>query len=434
MKVGKSNEGTGSLALVLAAILTLGNQATAQDLGSNLVVGGSVETRAVYEADTEGLQDDNASYRSELLHRGLWELRLDGNRFVLAHEAKASTTGKPELTVRQAYLSLGLGYLGRLDMGRQELALGLGSLFQPVDPLVDSQGRSTLEGLALILNPWANHGIKAVLALDGLWDGSNSFIDGAYSSTGGKLPLAEAWRGLLFGLRYDGLVGPWEPALAFFFRDAEFLRLGASSRLALGPAIVRLEGAWDLEEPYRYPLADASYPGGIDWRVREAGDDGLFGRFGGGGMGLVGVDLYLYPAGATLVVGTEYAYQSRGFERRERLLAQAWTEYLAGQEAAEELPASLQEGRLPTGQWDTRHRLGFHATVQPTDRISLSGLFVLGLDYPEGVAHSLAELGIELHRPENIDLFLQLRQGWAGKPWDGDRMSTTAMTGFRIHY
>jgi hypothetical protein len=46
--------------------------------------------------------------------------------------------------------------------------------------------------------------------------------------------LDEAWRRLLFGLRYDGLVGAWEPGLAFFFRDGEFLRLAASSRLAWG--------------------------------------------------------------------------------------------------------------------------------------------------------------------------------------------------------
>jgi hypothetical protein len=78
--------------------------------------------------------------------------------------------------------------------------------------------------------------------------------------------------------------------------------------------------------------------------------------------------------------------------------------------------------------------LGFHAAVQPTDRIGLRGLLVMALDYPEGVARSMAEAGIELTHPENIDLFLHLRQSWAGSPWDGELSYSMAMIGFRIHY
>jgi hypothetical protein len=421
----------GLAMLVLALGLSL--PVAAQELVQNLVLGGSVEARGRYDRPESTAGSDPAAeldadgYRAELLHRGLWELQLGANRFVLAHEMTATTGGTTGLVLEQAYLSLGLGYSGRLDMGRQEVPLGLGTLFQPVDPLAGPDGLSTLDGLALVLNPWANHGIKAVLAMDGLWDGSHRFIDGADGAASSDLLLDEAWRQLLFGLRYDGLVGAWEPALAIFFRDDEFLRLAASSRLALGPAIVRLEGAWDFEQPYLYPAGDPASPEGIAGQPRDSNG----GWPDGGGMGLAGIDLYFYPAGATVVAGTEYAYQSRGFDRQERLLAQSHAEYQAG--LAE--PASpLWGSDIPAGQWDTRHRLGFHALVQPTDRLSLSGLLVLGLDYPEGVASSMAEAGIELNRPENIDLFLQLRQSWAGSPWDGDRLSTTAMAGFRVHY
>jgi hypothetical protein len=400
---------------------------TSQDLVQNLVVGGSVETRVVHETGPDGSLADADSYRAELVHRGLWELQLGANRFVLAHGMTASTGGNPELVLEQAYLSLGLGYTGRLDTGRQEMPLGLGTLFNPVDPLSGSDGLSTMDGLALVLNPWANHGIKAVLALDGLWDDSYEFIDGVDSSAGSNLPLGQAWQRLLFGLRYDGLAGAWEPGLAFFFRDPECLRLAASSRLALGPAIVRLEGAWDFQQPYLYPTGDEVDPEGIVGQRR----DSTVGWLTGGGMGLAGIDLYFYPAGATVVMGTEYAYQSRGFDRQERLLARIYTEYQSG---LAEPAAPFWGNDMPAGQWDTRHRLGFHAAVQPTDRIGLSGLLVLGLDYPEGVSSSMAEAGIELTYPENIDLFLHLRQSWAGSPWDGDRMSTTATAGFRVHY
>lgn len=419
----------GLVLLTLAFGLAL--PVAAQDLVQNLVLGGSVEVQAVYDhqgsASGSALAagvDDN-SYQAQLVHRGLWELRLAANRFVLAHELTADTEGNPELVLQQAYLSLGLGYSGRLDMGRQELPLGLGTLFQPVDPLAGSDGLSTLDGLALVLNPWANHGLKAVLALDGLWDGSIVAADGSDGTSGDELPLDEAWRRLLFGLRYDGLVGIWEPGLAFFYQDGEYLRLAASSRLGLGPAIIRLEGAWDFEQPYLYPTGDEADLEGIVGQRRDSTGDWP----GGGGMGLAGIDLYFYPAGATVALGIEYAYQSRGFDRQERLLAQA--DYLASLQAKEE---PYWGSGTPAGQWDTRHRLGFHAAVQPTDRLGLSGLLVLGLDYPEGVAHSLAEVGIELNRPENVDLFLHLRQGWAGSPWDGKSASSTALIGFRVHY
>ena len=404
---------SGLVILTLALGLVL--PATAQELVQNLVLGGSVEVRGVY--DYQGspsvsalvAEADANSYRGELLHRGLWELQSGTNRFILDHELTAPTEDTPDLTIKQAYLSLGLGFAGRLDIGRQEVPLGLGTLFQPVDPLAGSDGLSTLDGLALILNPWANHGIKAVLALDGLWDDSYEFIDGVDSSAGSNLPLGRAWQRLLFGLRYDGLAGTWEPGLAFFFRDGESLRLAASSRMGLGPAIVRLEGAWDFEQPYLYPEGELASPEGIDGQLRDKAGAWLT----GGGMGLVGIDLYLYPAGVTVIVGTEYAYQSRGMDRQERLLAQSYAEYQAG---LAEPAVPFWGSDAPAGLWDTRHRLGFHAAVQPTDRIGLNGLLVLGLDYPEGVAHSMAEAGIELNRPENIDLFLQLRQCWEGSP------------------
>jgi hypothetical protein len=279
----------------------------------------------------------------------------------------------------------------------------------------------------LVLSPWANHGIKVVLALDGLWDGSCRFIDGADSATGSDLLLGQAWQRLLFGLRYDGLAGTWEPGLAFFFRDDEFLRLAASSRLALGPAIVRLEGAWDFEEPYLYPTGDEADPEGIVGQHRDSPANWP----GGGGMGLAGIDLYFYPASAIVALGIEYAYQSRGFDKQERLLAQVYAEYQSG---LAEPAVTFWGSDASAGQWDTRHRLGFHATFQPTDRIGLNGLLVLGLDYPEGVAHSMAEAGIELNRPEDIDLFLQLRQVWAGSPWNGESLFSTVAIGFRIHY
>ena len=409
----------GLVILTLAFGLAL--PASTQDLVQNLVLGGSVEVRGSYDHPGSA----SGSYRAELLHRGFWELHLGANRFVLAHEITAPTSGNPELVLEQAYLSLGLGYSGRLDIGRQEVPLGLGTLFQPVDPLAGPNGLSTLDGLALILNPWANHGIKAVLALEGLWDGSYRFIDEADGAAGSDLPLGQAWRRLLFGLRYDGLVGVWEPGLAFFFRDGEFLRLATSSRLALGPTIVRLEGAWDFDQPYLYPEGDPASPEGITGQPRDSNG----GWPNGGGMGLTGIDLYFYPAGATVVVGAEYAYQSRGFDRQERLLAQA--EFLVKLQAGED---PTWGSDIPAGQWDTRHRLGFHAAVQPTDRLGLSCLLMLDLDYPEGVAHSVAEAGLELNRPENIDLFLKLRQSWAGKPWVGKSANSRAMIGFRVHY
>jgi hypothetical protein len=401
----------------------------AQDPVPNLILAGSVEVQGAYDRleNPSGFapEAESHSYRAIALHRGLWELQLDTTRFILAHEATAPTDGDPMLALRQAYLSLSFGYNGRLDMGRQELALGLGTLFHPVDPLADSDGHSALDGLALVLSPWANHGIKAVLALDGLWDGATVAGDG--SEGGDSLPLGDAWRRLLFGLRYDGLAGAWEPGLAFFFRHGEFLRLAASSRLGLGPAIVRMEGAWDFERPYLYPTGEPASPEGIVGQLRTGSGDWP----GGGGMGLAGIDLYFYPAAATLVVGAEYAYQSRGFDRQERLLAQIHAQYQAG---LAEPAAALWESDTPAGQWDTRHRWGIHASVRPGDRLSLSGLVVLGMDYPEGVAHSMAELGIELNRPENIDLFLRLRQGWAGRPWDGKPAFFMALIGFRVHY
>ena len=411
----------------------------AQDLAHDLVAGGSVEARVVYSSGSDayalefesgsGIDSgaDTNSFRAELVHRGLWELHLAANRFVLAHELAAGTEGNPELVLEQACLSIGLGSSGRLDIGRQEVPLGLGYLFQPVDPLAGADGRSTLDGLALVLNPWANHGLKAVVALDGLWDGSTVHVDGTDDGNDSNLPLGEAWQRLFFGLRYDGLVGAWEPGLAFFFRNSEFLRLTASSRLGLGPAIVRLEGAWDFEQPYLYPSGDVASPEGIGGQPREK----LGGWPGGGGMGLAGIDLSLYPAGATLALGVEYAYQSRGFERQERLLAQAYVAYLETPEEPTE-PAWLSG--VHAGQWDTRHRLGLNIMVQPTDRLTLRGLLVLGMDYPEGVANSMAEAGLELNRPENVDMFLHLRQGWDGRPWGGEPVFSTLATGFRVHY
>jgi hypothetical protein len=351
---------------------------------------------------------DPGSIEGELDHRGYWELQLDGGRFVLAHDLGAGTDGNLELNLEQAYLSLEPGSSGRLDLGRQEVAFGLGRLFQAVDPLAGTDSRSQFDGLSLGLNPWADHGLKAVLALDGIWDDD----------------AAEAWRRLLFGIQYDGLVGSWEPELAFFFREDSVLRIAAGSRLGLGPFIFRLEGAWDFVDPFEYPSGDADDPAGISWQPRAGTGSG----FEYGGMGTAAVDLYLYPGNASFMLGLEYGYQSRGFDAQERLLAEAYMEYQAGMEPLEEAAG------LPAGQWDTRHRLGFQLMAQPTDRLSLSSVLVLSLVHPDGIAGGLADAGIELRFHEDIDLFLHLRQGWAGKPRDGKLSLSTAMAGFRVHY
>jgi hypothetical protein len=133
-------------------------------------------------------------------------------------------------------------------------------------------------------------------------------------------------------------------------------------------------------------------------------------------MGLAGIDLYFYPAGATVTMGVEYAYQSRGFDRQERLLAQSYAEYQAG---LAEPAAAFWGSDTPAGQWDTRHRLGFHAAVQPTDRLGLSGLLVLGLDYPEGVAHSMAEAGYRTEPSGEYGPVPASAAELGRQPWDG---------------
>lgn len=408
------------LGLPLALLPSL---VSAQDL----VFGGSAEERLVYERDPGGLfAGSYDSYTpgtigAELNHRGLWELQLGGDRFILAHDLIVGTDGSLDLVLEQACLSLELGSTGRLDLGRQEVAFGLGRLFQAVDPLAGTDGRSQFDGLSLVLNPWADHGLKAVLVLDGIWED-----DAAGSDSGGNASdiASDAWRRLMFGVQYDGLVGAWEPNLAFFYREDSTLRIAAGSRLGLGPAIFRLEGAWDFENPFGYPARDSDIPEDIVWRPRVDTTSSL----GFGGMGTAGVDLYLYPGSASIMLGMEYGYQSRGFNAQERRLA---ADYIEDGGATGTLG---EAAGLTAEQWDTRHRLGFQLMAQPTDRLSFSGMLVLSLVYPGGLAGGMAELSIELNRREDIDLFLHLGQGWEGQGQASRLLVSRLTAGFRFYY
>lgn len=390
------------LALAASAASALCAPALAQS--QNTLFGGSVELRAAY---AEGSGSANP-YRAELLKLGSAELGPPSSRFKLSYEVLAAAGGEPRLTLEQAYLALPLGRIGRIEAGRREFPLGGGILFQAVDPLADERGRSPFDGAGLVVSPLPRFGLKAFVAMDELLAGREA-------------APREAWRSLLFGLRVEALAGPFEPGLMFFYQDAGLARLAASSRLAVGPLVLRLEGAWDHRSAAFYPTGDAADPPAIGAELRERG----------GPSGMAGLDLYLYPGAAALIFGVEYAYQSRGFTGEERSLAGVYELHKAGQ-------GDRSQPAWATGgfdqPWDARHRAGAYAVVQPAERLSFRAAVVSAFDYPGGAAYGAVDAEATLAGSGDAELVVRLRRAWRGVFDFGGRAAASLTAGLRLHY